>query len=92
MVIDDEFEYKSYRVHCSVTVTSNRRFAVGLVITRITPDRLLERHFPRVASFASKREAFEHARHVGTAWIDAQEQVPTSASPSALMSFGLRVS
>lgn len=92
MVIDDEFEYRNYRVHCSVMVTSDGRFAAGLVITRVTPERLLERHFPHVASFASKREAFEHARQVSTAWIDAQDQVPMSAPPSTLTSHGVHVS
>jgi len=92
MVIDDEFEYKSYRVHCSAKQVSRGRFAVGLVITRVTPERLLERHFPHVASFASKREAFEHARHVGTAWIDAQEQIQPAPPAPKLTTLSVQVS
>lgn len=81
MMIDDDFEYRSYRVHCSATTTSKRRFAVSLVITRVTPDRLMERHFPHAESFATKRDAVEHARQVGMAWIDAQVPVPASSVP-----------
>jgi len=92
MVTDDEFDYKSYRVHCCATATSNRRFAASLMITRVTPDRLTERHFPQVAVFATKREAFEHARQFGMAWIDAQTQVPASLLPSKLTSVGAHVS
>ncbi len=76
----DDFEYRSYRVHCYAQAISTSRFASGLVITRVTPERLLERHFPQVASFASKRDAFEHARAVGMAWIDAQEAPAASAA------------
>lgn len=78
MAIDDGFEYRNYRVHCATRATSEGRFAADLMITRVTPDRLLERHFSQVASCSSQREAFEHAREAGIAWIDAQEQMPPS--------------
>jgi hypothetical protein len=90
MLIDDEFDYRSYRVHCSANTTSNRRFAVSLVITRVTPERLTERHFPHVASFATKREAFEHGRQVGMAWIDAQEQQVALTTPLPLIAPAMR--
>lgn len=76
MNIDDGFEYKSYRVHCAARATSHGRFTADLMVTRVTPDRLLERHFPRAALGASKAEALEHARQLGMAWIDAHETAP----------------
>ena len=93
MVIDDEFEYRSCRVHCSVKLTSNRRYAASVVITRVTPDRLMERHFPPMASFATKREALENARQAGIEWIDAQVQLPPAVVlPTGLASIGARLS
>jgi hypothetical protein len=93
MIIDDGFEYRGYRVHCAANATADGRFAADLMITRVTPDRLLERHFTQVASCASQREAFEYARQIGTTWIDAQEQMPPPSTPlSAPTSFGVHVS
>src|SRR5438093_8272965 len=82
MIIDDGFEYKGFRIHCLAEASRNGRFSAGLVITRVTPERLLERHFPRIASFSSRREACEHVRQVAMAWIDAQE-VPIASIPPA---------
>jgi hypothetical protein len=91
MKIDDGFEYKSYRVHCTAKPTSHG-FTADLMITRVTPDRLLERHFPRVALDTSKAEALEHARQIGMAWIDAQETTPAPMPCPALPLREMRVS
>ena len=88
---DDGFEYKSYRVHCTAKAISGGRFTADLMVTRVTPERLLERHFNHVASCSSKDEACECARKVGMAWIDAQQQMPSPIPTSTLTLHTVRV-